>query len=280
MFRKIKTLICIHWLFQYRKRKSEEEFADKRGELPPWKLSHWKESSEDTLADLDNQLELEPDGVALSERKYYKDYISYLDSEIPTIKQQIALLERRQQYRQQQLLDTEKNEQRKQQDHDDLENESFDSVAILQKLPSIDVQLETVPEDGENEEVGEEEDDDEDDEDGGVGNEDSDIEGLLRVVSIDDPSSDLRQQSQTMERNDFGDHSDLENDNSEIEGAEKTSGSDYEEENEVNGRGSSNDIPEHDVQDNSEANGNEWDKGNKKSLDLTLRNHVVIRSDN
>lgn len=96
---------------QFRQQKFEDELTDARREVPQWKLSHWKHSSEDTLADVDQQL-FDQEGPTqalppLTDRKYYNEYVNYLDTEIPQIKKQIAVMERKQQFHQQQILDAE-----------------------------------------------------------------------------------------------------------------------------------------------------------------------------
>jgi hypothetical protein len=174
------NIMCV---FQYRKKQSEQELADLRGDLPPWKLSHWKRhSSQDTLADVDNQT-LDPEGASLPERKYYKDYMAFLETEIPAIKKQIAVMERRQQQKQQRLVDMESEARTKK--HEQEKNGSFDSTSAAKlgqggafQAPA-EILLDILPEDDGDEDVEEDED----------ANDDSDMDGLLAVCSIDEPSS-------------------------------------------------------------------------------------------
>jgi len=179
------VMVCISHMSdlffdQFRRRKSEEELADRRCELPPWKMSHWKRhSSQDTLADVDNQtLDPEGTGVILPERKYYKEYMSYLESEIPSVKKQLALMERRQQQKQQRLVDAEADARRKKYEQEQREG-SFDSVSTVPPVTiPTEIMLDPLPED-----EGEDDEGLSDDED------DSDMHGFLAVVSIDEASS-------------------------------------------------------------------------------------------
>lgn len=151
--------------FQYRKLLSEDREADRRMQDPPkWKLSHWKESSEDTLADVE-LLDQEVGGTGptlTTDRKYYKDYMNYLEGEIPQIKQQIATLQRKQHYIHQQEWDAE------------------------QRAKSLETSRVRHDEEKEFRHHGEEEEDEADLDELAGG--DSDEEGFM-VVSIDEPSS-------------------------------------------------------------------------------------------